>query len=252
MNDSAAIERIIQASVPFAALPAAIVTRIADIGHTVDYKEGDTIYDAGAPADVVYLLLHGQVEHVFTPGVVGTSDPLRLVVPGGLFGWSALLTNQPGNDLARRLAKTVSRDDSRILVIPAQPLMDILASAPDAKLAVVRRLLDMVRDVYGFRRLHWRTTTAPWRTRRVRQTTHPRTTTPSPFDAAPRRNRRRVGDTRSPDSENCMAARIIGPRQRPARSRHDQARLRQGAAVACVAPPCNIGTDIAAVGPGRS
>jgi CRP-like cAMP-binding protein len=150
MNDSAAIESIIQASVPFAALPAPLVTRIAHIGHTVDYKGGDTIYDAGAPADALFLLLHGQVEHVFTPGLVGASDPLRLVGPGGLFGWSALLTNQPGKDLGRRLAKTVSRDDSQVLVIPARPLMDILASAPDAELAVVRSLLDMVRNVYGF------------------------------------------------------------------------------------------------------
>jgi CRP-like cAMP-binding protein len=150
MHDIAALQRAIQASSTFASLPANLVARVAAIGHHVRYEADDTIYEVGAPADAIYLVLQGHVEHAFEPGVVGVEDLTRVVGAGAIFGWSALLQNPPGGDLQRRLAKTVSRGPSEILVIPAQALMDILESAPDVKQAVVRNLLDMVRDVYGF------------------------------------------------------------------------------------------------------
>ena len=144
------LQRAVQGAAPFESLPANLAARVAQLGRVVSYAAGKTIYDVSAPAEALYLVLQGEVEHTFDAGVAGASDPVRIVGAGGVFGWSALLRNQHGQDLRRRLAKAASRSRSEILVIPAEPLMQLLQSAPDAKQRVVRSMLDMVREVYGF------------------------------------------------------------------------------------------------------
>ena len=147
-NDS--VVRALRASAPFEALPDAMLAAIAAIGHRRTYRTGETIYEVGSPADRIYLILGGQVEHSFDPGLALAADLVKIVGQGAVFGWAALLKGRPDAEPRYRLARTVSLGDADVLIIDAAQLMALLDSNPPVRDDVMARFTAMVRHLYGF------------------------------------------------------------------------------------------------------
>ena len=141
---------MLRLSVPFAALPDALLDRISALGQRAHYRDREAIYDAGSAAEHIYVVLAGKVEHSFDPGRAVAKDLVKIVGPAAVFGWGALLKASTGNEPPIRLAKTTSLGESEVLIIDAGQLMRVLDSEPGSKEAVLSRFASMVRHLYGF------------------------------------------------------------------------------------------------------
>ena len=150
MSENEHITRVLQASTPFETLPASLLASIAAIGRPAHFRAGETIYEVGSPAETIYLILRGQVEHSFDPGIAAASQLVKIVGPGAVFGWAALLKTPVGAAPPHRLARTVSVGDSDVLVLDALELVAVLDTLPGAKQGVMGRFASMVRHLYGF------------------------------------------------------------------------------------------------------
>lgn len=150
MSENEHITRVLQTSTPFESLPASMLASIAAIGRPAHYGAGQTIYEVGSPAEAIYLILRGQVEHSFDPGVAAASQLVKIVGPGAVFGWAALLKTPAGAAPPHRLARTVSVGDSDVLVLDALELVALLDTLSGAKQDVMGRFASMVRHLYGF------------------------------------------------------------------------------------------------------
>ncbi len=150
VSTNPSVTEMLRLSVPFAALPDALLDRISILGRRAHYRDRETIYDAGSAAEHIYVVLAGKVEHSFDPGRAVAKDLVKIVGPAAVFGWGALLKAPSGNEPPIRLAKTTSLGESDVLIIDAGQLMQVLDAEPGAKEAVLSRFASMVRHLYGF------------------------------------------------------------------------------------------------------
>lgn len=117
---------------------------IAGFTTTKSLEEGDHVYQLGDDADDLYLLISGRVR--FSIGV-GNRPGARgsLIVPGNVFGWAALLQEQP-----RRVATATCLEDSVLYVLPGQKLLNLFDKEKAAGYVVMRRLATMIaRDFFA-------------------------------------------------------------------------------------------------------
>ncbi len=150
VSTNPSVTEMLRLSVPFAALPDALLVRISTLGRRAHYRDREPIYDAGSAAEHIYVVLAGKVEHSFDPGRAVARDLVKIVGPSAVFGWGALLKPPSGNEPPIRLAKTTSLGESEVLIIDAGQLMAALDAEPGAKEAVLSRFASMVRHLYGF------------------------------------------------------------------------------------------------------
>ena len=75
----------------FAGLSDAALRSLAEIAGRVSYPLGATIFEEGAPATTLYLLLDGWVD-ILSAGPAGKRSDLHTALTAGdIFGWSALV-----------------------------------------------------------------------------------------------------------------------------------------------------------------
>ena len=95
-------------------------------------------YDFGAPADDFFVLESGRVEFL-----IGRDERLSpagfMLRKGEVFGWAALLENQP-----RRIARATCLEQSRLLRINGKQALDLLAKDPASGYLVMRRLASLI------------------------------------------------------------------------------------------------------------
>ncbi len=140
-------------SPPFESLSHDVLQRIAALGRSVRYRAGETIYEINTPADDIYVVIEGEVEHALDPGLAVATQLVKVVGPGSIFGWAAVFRESPSPSPAprTRLAKTVSLRDAEILAIDAKALLGVLAECPSGTLEqVMSRFATMVTRMYGF------------------------------------------------------------------------------------------------------
>ena len=122
----------------FGGLPAATLEAIAGFSTARDYDEGDNIYAFGDDAEDLYLVDQGRVR--FSMGVGNRpQDSGSIMTSGSVFGWAAVLDEQP-----RRVATAACLEDSRVIVIPAGPLLDLFQKDSTTGYLVMRRLATMI------------------------------------------------------------------------------------------------------------
>ncbi|NIM28822.1 MAG: cyclic nucleotide-binding domain-containing protein [Gammaproteobacteria bacterium] len=111
---------------------------IAQLGELKTCEEGDVIYQLGDDAHDVYVLVSGRVR--FTLGVGNRSQSSGSIMSGRMvFGWAALVDDQP-----RRVATAECLEDSIVLVVSGERLLEILEAHPQAGFVVMRRLSAMI------------------------------------------------------------------------------------------------------------
>lgn len=133
---------ILKATMPFQVVSDALMRRIAAIGWREAYRAGETLYEAGGPAEDLFILVSGKIDHELQPGV-NARRPMKTLVQGDVFGWAALLDKVPN-----RLAKAVCTEDAVIIRINGEELLKVLESDPDAGDVVMSRFATMITRDY--------------------------------------------------------------------------------------------------------
>jgi len=107
---------------------------IAGFAEPAKFEEGDKIYQLGDDANDLYYLETGRMR--FSIGVGNRLDGAgSLILPGRVFGWAALLHEQP-----RRVATASCLEDSTLYVIPREKLLELFDKDHAAGYQVMRRL----------------------------------------------------------------------------------------------------------------
>ena len=98
-----------------------------------DFRAGTTIFAEGAPADVMYVVVDGEVD----VRVGGTR--VEVVAPGEIIGEMALIDAQP------RSATAVAKSDCRLAPVDEKRFQFMVQQTPFFSLHVMRLLVERLR-----------------------------------------------------------------------------------------------------------
>lgn len=122
----------------FEAVSGSMQAALAAIARRQTFAEGSTIYDFGDPAEDLYVLESGRVE--FALGRDERTSPGGFMLrKGEVFGWAALLEDQP-----RRIARATCREPSSLLVLNGNAVREILRKEPESGYLVMKKLAELV------------------------------------------------------------------------------------------------------------
>lgn len=105
------------------------VERLEAIAQTRAYTDAERIIQHRAVDCDLMVLLSGQAQIVSHVG-----DPLADIVPGQVFGEIALIDRRP------RSAHVVSVGESEVIVIPGEPLLELMETHPRLGMVLMRNL----------------------------------------------------------------------------------------------------------------
>jgi len=125
----------------FQGLPASLLTEIAAISSEVSAQKGDFIFREGHKADKLHFLLSGSI----ALRVNLTSRPDSVTVsfistPFQSFGWSGVVPPYHYTSSAE------CDEDSKLLIIPSEPFMQLLEKNPEAGFKVMQRITVIIAD----------------------------------------------------------------------------------------------------------
>ncbi|MBN1564085.1 MAG: cyclic nucleotide-binding domain-containing protein [Anaerolineae bacterium] len=123
----------------FADLSDAQLEKFAALAAEVAYAEGDTIFEEGAEACCLYILLDGKV-NIHTQL---TSRPEKISIaiinqPGRVIGWSGFLAE------ARYTGSATCQEASCLLEFDGPAFMQVLNDDPALGFIVMRRITDVI------------------------------------------------------------------------------------------------------------
>ena len=122
----------------FRDLPDQTLETIAGFATSTTFEEGEHVYQLGDDADDLYFLDTGRIR--FSLGVGNRPEASgSLILPGNVFGWAALLQEQP-----RRVATASCLEDSTLYVIPGEKILDLFDDEKAAGYLVMRRLATII------------------------------------------------------------------------------------------------------------
>ena len=111
---------------------------ITALAQKEERAAGSICYDFGDPADDFFVLESGRVEFL-----IGRDERLSpagfMLRKGEVFGWAALLENQP-----RRIARATCLEPSQLLRISGKRTLELLESDSASGYVVMRRLSSLI------------------------------------------------------------------------------------------------------------
>ncbi len=114
------------------------LTALLALAKSEDFSAGSALYDFGDPVDDFFVLEYGRVE--FLIGRDERVSPAGFMLrKGEVFGWAALLENQP-----QRIAKATCLEPSRLLRINGKQALQVLENDPASGYLVMRRLSSLI------------------------------------------------------------------------------------------------------------
>ncbi len=131
----------------FAGVPAATLSKVAADSRVRRFRKGQIVFNAGDPSDNLLIVISGRIT-VIVRSADGGELMLAIVGPGGVLGELGLIDGGP------RSADAETLDETELLFVPAQALLDLQREFPrvtSSLLAVVasgfRRLTDATADL---------------------------------------------------------------------------------------------------------
>lgn len=112
---------------------------LADLVQREECSQGTVVFEQGARANKLYIVISGRVEVRFKPedGEILTVASLE---PGGVFGWSAALGRRQYTSCA------VSVQDSRLLSLKGDRLRALCESNPQTGVIILERLAGVIAE----------------------------------------------------------------------------------------------------------
>lgn len=120
---SPATPAVVVSALPFEALSAAVLERIASLATSVTVAADAVIYEAGADSGELYVVEAGAVR-LEPLGQSGIGASPHVIRPGEAFGWMALAES------ASRRNRAVAVTATRLLRLPGSLLLDLVGSDP--------------------------------------------------------------------------------------------------------------------------
>lgn len=108
----------------FNALTDASARRLAEFAYTRHYRAGELIVERGGPGDSMFVVVEGSVR-VPVVDDTGRQQFIAYLSEGKMFGEMALLTGEPRN------ADVVANNDCLIIVLPRDPVQEVLSEHPE-------------------------------------------------------------------------------------------------------------------------
>lgn len=102
-------------------------------------KEGDLLFEQGDLADVLYLVVRGEVVVRYKPED-GPEIIVARVKPGGIVGWSAALGSR------HYTSGAICSADSELLCVRGSDLRRLCSQYPDTGIVVLERLADVIAE----------------------------------------------------------------------------------------------------------
>jgi toluene monooxygenase system ferredoxin subunit len=122
----------------FTGIAAGTLAALTALAKREEYPEGSTLYNPGDPAEDFFVLDSGRVE--FQIGRDERVSPAGFMLKKGeLFGWAALLENQP-----TRIASARVLEQSALLRINGRQALNVLEADPASGYVVMRRLSALI------------------------------------------------------------------------------------------------------------
>jgi toluene monooxygenase system ferredoxin subunit len=122
----------------FVGISAPTLKALTDLAKKEEFDAGRSLYDVGDPADDFFVLETGRVE--FLIGRDERVSPAGFMLhKGEVFGWAALLENQP-----QRIARATCLEQSRLLRINGKEALRVLEADPASGYLVMRRLSALI------------------------------------------------------------------------------------------------------------
>jgi toluene monooxygenase system ferredoxin subunit len=122
----------------FSGIAAPTLAALAAHAKREEYAAGSTLYRPGDPSDDFFVLDSGRVE--FQIGRDERTSPAGFMLnKGEVFGWAALLDNQP-----QRIASARVLENSALLRINGKQALQLLESDPASGFIVMRRLSALI------------------------------------------------------------------------------------------------------------
>lgn len=113
-------------------------SRLEKLTRREEYDSGSILYNLGDLTDDLYILESGRVE--FELGRDDRTSAAGFILrKGEVFGWAALLENQP-----LRIAKAVCVEKSTLLRLNGEEALAVLSSDPDSGYLVMRQLATLI------------------------------------------------------------------------------------------------------------
>lgn len=111
---------------------------LARLAQREEFAAGQALYGPGDRADDFYVLESGRIE--FQIGRDEHANPAGFMLKKGeVFGWAALLDNQP-----HRIASARALEDSALLRVNGKQALQVLESDPASGFVVMRRLSGLI------------------------------------------------------------------------------------------------------------
>lgn len=122
----------------FAGIADATHDKLGDIARREERPGGSILYEIGDATDDLYILESGRVD--FQIGRDERTSAAGFVLhKGEVFGWAALLEQQP-----QRIARAVCLEDSVLLRLSGEQTLKILEADPATGYAVMRKLASLI------------------------------------------------------------------------------------------------------------
>jgi toluene monooxygenase system ferredoxin subunit len=122
----------------FVGISAPSLAAIMAFAKKEEFSAGSALYDFGDPADDFFVLESGRVEFL-----IGRDERLSpagfMLRKGEVFGWAALLENQP-----YRIARATCLEQSQLLRINGKQALQVLENDPASGYLVMRRLSSLI------------------------------------------------------------------------------------------------------------
>ena len=96
-------------------------------------RRGQLIFYAGSPAHALFVVRSGRIK-VFRTWRNGEEQVLRMLGPGEILGYRPLMANEPYH------ASAVAVEDSRVCIIPAATIRELLRNEPELALELLAKL----------------------------------------------------------------------------------------------------------------
>jgi toluene monooxygenase system ferredoxin subunit len=122
----------------FAGITNKSLAGITALAKKEEFSAGSALYNFGDPADDFFVLESGRVEFL-----IGRDERLSpagfMLRKGEVFGWAALLENQP-----QRIARATCLEQSRLLRINGKQALQVFENDPASGYLVMRRLSSLI------------------------------------------------------------------------------------------------------------
>lgn len=135
MNDNDIFER----SPFFANLSTRQLALLKPLFMPCRCKEGDLLFEQGDVADVLYLVVRGEVIVRYKPED-GPEIVVARVKPGGIVGWSAALGSR------HYTSGAICSADSELLCVRGADLRRLCSQYPKTGIVVLERLADVIAE----------------------------------------------------------------------------------------------------------